>query len=228
MNVRKTIVLQKMGKEGRSYTMDYESANASVKALLTAFEEFARCGHRFTSAMEIFEASLASWSSALTDFAEHFQYNNPRLEKVWVYGTKLHSSLASNSQNIRESLIRCLDAIHSFISSEMVTAREGKALFRTAKIELDASEASIAALSNSSPSEVMRIVSVYVKCISKYDQLCRFLFSYFFLFFHLLGSCAKKRQKIRKRADGCLGKERLFNYYLDVFFHSRKRGLSQR
>lgn len=109
---RSRMLYSVMGKESsRTLSVEFTNATETVKVLHTSYEEMIRSGRRHLQNVESYEDALMGMASALVEFVELFHFKDADVTTAWWYVDRLHSTLKTNSQNIRESFEVFLDTI---------------------------------------------------------------------------------------------------------------------
>ncbi len=113
MSVTRSRMLYNMlGKESsRTYSVEFSNGVETVRVLEGTYEEMLRSGVRHLQNVESYEETLVGMASALAEFVELFHFKDADVCTAWRYVARLHSTLRTNSQNIRESLEVFLDSI---------------------------------------------------------------------------------------------------------------------
>ena len=123
---RSRMLFSVMGKESARtfHTVDFENSVETVKVLNLQYDEAVRCGRRYSQSVESYEDSLIGMAAALAEFVEIFHFKDSDVCTAWKYVDRLHSTMKTNSQNIRESLQIFLDTIQVFKERERERERE--------------------------------------------------------------------------------------------------------
>ena len=174
MNVKKTRMLQKMGKEGRSYSEAYINAHATVKDNETVFKEEVKNMKKLISTLDAYEENILAFGTLLHDSTIKVKHTSTSNTEAWEYLSSIHKTLAGNCRGLRGIIQARMTDLRQFLDADLHATEKARANVQNAKVELDSAEDSLNSLTpNSSNNDILRIYGNHTKATEKFDKQYR-------------------------------------------------------
>jgi len=172
MNITKTKMLQKMGKEGRTYSADFAANNEKLKKLIPIYEDFVRYCKKYLLSGEQYSTSVLALADCMKEFGEEVGVTHDEVGVLLGEMYRIHKSIEGMREHFKGKVTKHLiEPIEKFVATDISHARQAKDEYRNAKIQLDAAESSMQqACKSSNPVEMFQAQTQYHYAHRKFQK----------------------------------------------------------